>query len=97
MSGRLRHPLVAVAVTLAVTVPWTWTFFSHGRYGTARPSENVTPLAAVLVSGPAIPGAAFVLAWAAETAEKDVRQAFAIAVLAVLAVTPEYAVDALYA
>jgi cation:H+ antiporter len=37
------------------------------------------------------------LAWGAETAEKDVPRAFAIAVLAVLAVAPEYAVDALYA
>lgn len=52
---------------------------------------------AVLVAGLAILGAAFLLAWAAETAEKDVPQAFAIAVLAVLAVAPEYAVDALYA
>ncbi|SDR02869.1 cation:H+ antiporter [Halopelagius longus] len=52
---------------------------------------------AVLVGGLAIVGAAFLLAWAAETAEKDVPQAFAIAVLAVLAVAPEYAVDALYA
>jgi len=57
----------------------------------------VTPLAAVVVAGVAILGAAFLLAWAAETAEKDVPQGFAIAVLAVLAVAPEYAVDALYA
>ncbi len=49
------------------------------------------------VSGLAILGASFLLAWAAETAEKDVPRAFAIAVLAVLAVAPEYAVDALYA
>ena len=67
-----------------------------GGYGAVHPGESVTPLAAVLVSGLAIPGAAFVLAWVAETAEKDVPQAFAIAVLAVLAVALEYAVDALY-
>jgi len=40
---------------------------------------------------------AVLLTWGAETAEKDVPRAFAIAVLAVLAVAPEYAVDALYA
>jgi cation:H+ antiporter len=51
----------------------------------------------VVVSGLSVLGAAFLLAWAAETAEKDVPRAFAIAVLAVLAVAPEYAVDALYA
>jgi cation:H+ antiporter len=51
----------------------------------------------VAVSGVAVLGASFLLAWGAETAEKDVPRAFAIAVLAVLAVAPEYAVDALYA
>jgi len=53
--------------------------------------------AEVLLTGLAVLGASFLLAWAAETAEKDAPQAFAIAVLAVLAVAPEYAVDALYA
>lgn len=53
--------------------------------------------AVVFLSGSSILGAAFLLAWAAETAEKDVPRSFALAVLAVLAVAPEYAVDALYA
>ncbi|GAB7093216.1 sodium:calcium antiporter [Halolamina litorea] len=51
----------------------------------------------VAVAGTGILGASFLLTWGAETAEKDVPRAFAIAVLAVLAVAPEYAVDALYA
>ncbi|ESP89915.1 ca2+/na+ antiporter [Candidatus Halobonum tyrrellensis G22] len=51
----------------------------------------------VAVSGLSVLAASFLLAWGAETAEKDVPRAFAIAVLAVLAVAPEYAVDALYA
>ncbi|RDI69993.1 sodium:calcium antiporter [Halopelagius longus] len=97
MLNRFRHPLVAVAVALVLTVPWIGTFVSSGGYGTVHPGENITPGMAVLVGGLAIVGAAFLLAWAAETAEKDVPQAFAIAVLAVLAVAPEYAVDALYA
>ncbi|PSP89134.1 sodium:calcium antiporter [Halobacteriales archaeon QS_4_69_34] len=97
MGFRLRHPLVAVAVALLLTVPWIVTFVSYGGYGTVHPGENVTPAMAVAVAGLAVLGASFLLAWGAETAEKDVPQAFAIAVLAVLAVAPEYAVDALYA
>ena len=97
MLNRLRHPLAAVVATLLVTVPWILTFISYGGYGTVHPGENITPGIAVLIAGVAILGAAFLLAWAAETAEKDVPSAFAIAVLAVLAVAPEYAVDALYA
>jgi cation:H+ antiporter len=57
----------------------------------------LSTLATVSVTGVSVLGAAFLLAWAAETAEKDVPSAFAIAVLAVIAVAPEYAVDALYA
>jgi cation:H+ antiporter len=43
--------------------------------------------------GAAILGAAFVLSWAAEVAQLDISQTLAIAVLAFIAVLPEYAVD----
>jgi cation:H+ antiporter len=41
----------------------------------------------------AILGAAFLLSWAAEVAQLDISQTLAIAVLALIAVLPEYAVD----
>jgi cation:H+ antiporter len=41
----------------------------------------------------AILGAAFLLSWAAEVAQLDISQTLAIAVLAFIAVLPEYAVD----
>jgi cation:H+ antiporter len=53
------------------------------------------PLAAVLF-GTAIVGAAFLLAWAAEAAQVDVSAGLAVAVLALIAVLPEYAVDFLF-
>ncbi|WP_247731306.1 sodium:calcium antiporter [Halovivax limisalsi] len=84
----LRHPLVAVAVALSLTLPWIGIWASGNGFG-AGPT--------VAISGIAVLGASFLLAWAAETAEADVPRSFAIAVLAVLAVAPEYAVDALYA
>ncbi|WP_135805687.1 sodium:calcium antiporter [Halorussus marinus] len=90
MSARLRHPLTAVAATVLLTVPWL------GIYATGS-AEAVGTLGTVAISGVAVLGASFLLAWGAETAEKDVPRAFAIAILAVLAVAPEYAVDALYA
>ena len=48
-------------------------------------------------SGVAIFGAAFMLSWAAELAQKDIPQALAIALLALIAVLPEYAVDMYFA
>src|SRR5918999_4180209 len=50
-----------------------------------------------LCSGLAIFGAAFILSWAAELAQKDIPQALAIALLALIAVLPEYAVDMYFA
>ena len=102
MISRLRHPLVAVAAALLLTLPFIALFVTNGYHldpasTPADPHTNISPAIAVLIGGLAILGAAFLLAWGAETAEKDVPTAFAIAVLAVLAVAPEYAVDALYA
>jgi cation:H+ antiporter len=90
MSRGLRHPLVAVLLATVLTVPWVFSWASGLAHGMA-------PLTTVTVAGLAVLGASFLLAWGAETAEKDVPRAFALAVLAVLAVAPEYAVDALYA
>ncbi|WP_158057690.1 sodium:calcium antiporter [Halorussus halophilus] len=88
--SRLRHPLFAVILTTLLTVPWVFVW-ATGQ------AHSLSDLQTVAVSGVAVLGASFMLAWAAETAEKDVPRAFALAVLAVLAVAPEYAVDALYA
>lgn len=54
--------------------------------------ELAAPVQA-LVYGVAIIGAAFVLSWAAEAAQVDISAGLALAVLALLAVLPEYAVD----
>ncbi|SHH15629.1 sodium:calcium antiporter [Halobaculum gomorrense] len=90
MSSRLRSPLVALFGGVGLTLPWIVSWVTGFRAG-------FSTLETVAVSGVAVLGASFLLAWGAETAEKDVPRAFAIAVLAVLAVAPEYAVDALYA
>ena len=54
---------------------------------------HVDPIVAAIVFGVAILSAAFLLSWAAETAEMDISQGLALAVIAVIAVLPEYAVD----
>ena len=55
------------------------------------------PLIQLALYGAAVVAASFVLAWAAEAAQVDVSGGFAIAVLALIAVLPEYAVDLFYA
>ncbi|QIM15537.1 sodium:proton exchanger [Leucobacter insecticola] len=58
---------------------------------------DVAPVVNMLLFGAAIVAAAFLLAWAAEAAQKDISGALAIALLALIAVLPEYAVDLYYA
>jgi cation:H+ antiporter len=54
------------------------------------------PLEALLF-GLAIVGAAFILSWAAEAAQLDISAGLAVALLALIAVLPEYAVDFVFA
>lgn len=58
---------------------------------------HTSPLAGLVVYGAAVVAASFLLAWAAEAAQVDVSGGLAIAVLGVIAVLPEYAVDLYYA
>ena len=58
---------------------------------------HTSPVVSLLIYGAAVVAASFVLAWAAEAAQIDVSGGLAIAVLALIAVLPEYAVDLYYA
>lgn len=56
-------------------------------------SIHLSPPQAAAVSGAAILGASFLLLWACDVAQHDIPQALALAVVALIAVLPEYAVD----
>jgi cation:H+ antiporter len=58
---------------------------------------ELAPGFAAMVFGIAILGGAFLLTWAAEAAQKEISKALAIALLAIIAVLPEYAVDLYFA
>ncbi len=55
------------------------------------------PISTAALSGLAILGAAFLLAWSAEVAQMDISQGLALAFLALIAVLPEYSVDMYFA
>ncbi len=54
---------------------------------------HIAPILGAVVFGVAVFGAAFILSWAAEAAEIDISESLAVAILALIAVLPEYAVD----
>jgi cation:H+ antiporter len=104
VSGMTNRNVMGIAIVVAATLPWMAVWLTSNALPALGIGAGIPHLetwlstgAEVVVSGVSILGASFLLAWGAETAEKDVPRAFAIAVLAVLAVAPEYAVDALYA
>ncbi|MFM7718884.1 MAG: sodium:proton exchanger [Actinomycetota bacterium] len=85
------HPFgerIAFVLAVAVTVPGIWLRMTGTHLS--------DPLDA-LFFGLAIVGAAFILSWAAEVAQLDISAGLAIAVLAFIAVLPEYAVDMVFA
>ena len=58
---------------------------------------EASPPVLALIYGSGILGAAFLLSWAAEIAQLEVSQALALAILALIAILPEYAVDLYFA
>ena len=74
-------PLILAAL---ITLPGLWL----GLSGT-----HLAPPPAALLSGLAILGASFLLLWACDVAQMDIPQTLALAVVALIAVLPEYAVD----
>jgi len=80
--------LIAGAALMAM--PWLYARFFLDYH-------HIAPPYVALLSGIAILGAAFMLSWAAEAFQMDVSQALALALLSLIAVLPEYAVDAVFA
>jgi cation:H+ antiporter len=75
---------VVLLAAIAATLPGLY----MGVTGT-----HVSPVLGSLVFGIAIFGGAFILSWAAEAAQMDISESLAVAILALIAVLPEYAVD----
>lgn len=72
----------------AILVPLAWLIpLALGEH------LGMAPGLIALLSGLAVVGAAFQLSWGCELAEQDIPPSFALVVLALVAVLPEYAVD----
>jgi cation:H+ antiporter len=94
-AGREERPYPPVRLPIAVAVTVPGAYLGAADY-LGWPHPGLPAALAVVVFGVAIVGAAFVLAWAAEAAQVDISAGLAIALLAVLAVLPEYAVDLVF-
>jgi cation:H+ antiporter len=82
------RPWFPVATAVAVATPGL--ALRLGAFSAGDPVR-------ALLFGVAIVGAAFLLSWAAEVIQLDVSQGLALALLALIAILPEYVVDASFA
>ena len=87
-KARIGRYRISVGLAAALTVPGLVL-----RLGGVHAGHGL----AALLFGLAIVGAAFLLSWAAEVAQLDLSAGLAIAILAFIAVLPEYAVDLVFA
>jgi len=79
-----------VWLVASLALPFVW-FVLHGLHLISEPPT------VALWAGLAIFGAAFLLSWGCEVIQLDIPQALALALLALIAVLPEYAVDMYFA
>jgi cation:H+ antiporter len=80
--------LVPICLAVSATLPWLYLRLAGFEGGAIQEAA---------LAGLAIVGAAFLLAWAAELANLEISAALAVAILALVAVLPEYAVDIYFA
>jgi cation:H+ antiporter len=83
-AGNRAQQRLAIGLAVLLTLP-----------GVALRTSGAHPVewAAAVVFGISVVGAAFLLAWGAEVLELDVSRGLSLALLALIAVLPEYAVD----
>lgn len=84
MKSRICYNLALLCCAAFVTLPGIYCRLA---------GIHLSPPLTTCVAGMAILGAAFLLLWACDGAQADISQAMALAVVALIAVLPEYAVD----
>ena len=85
---RFARERIRILIAVILTFPWFYLWLM---------GYILPPYLEALIAGMAVISASFLLSWAAETAEKDVPRSFSLAIVALLAVLPEYAVDMYFA
>jgi cation:H+ antiporter len=79
-----RQQILFISLAVAATLPGVYLRIS---------GIHPDPIIGALCFGLAIVGSAFILSWAAEVIQLDIAAGLALALLALIAILPEYAVD----
>ena len=81
--------------------PWAWIVVAMAAgipaVGLRISSVELDPVLSAVLMGIGIVGGAFLISWAAEVAQVDISASLAIAILALVALLPEYAIETVLA
>jgi len=91
-AGYMKSVIWLIAAIL-LTLPWLALVLMGEGHHLLKTDPKLTSF----LTGISIIGAAFVLSWGAELAERDIPRSLALIALALISVLPEYAVDLNYA
>ncbi|MHB9130627.1 MAG: sodium:calcium antiporter [Armatimonadota bacterium] len=86
---RYRRHIIPIAIAALLTLPGIFLRLS-GLHEHFLPTM---PALVALLSGLSVLGASFLLLWACDAVQEDISQTLALAIVALIAVLPEYAVD----
>lgn len=84
-----RGHIVAMLLAVLITIPGIFVRVS----GQFEPMLHTQPGMVALFAGLAVLGASFLLLWACDALQEDLSQTLVLAIVALIAVLPEYAVD----
>jgi len=95
MKAPYRRHLLPIAIAVLATLPGLYLRLSGTAIHIleAKPQDPRMLLLIALSAGLAVLGASFLLLWACDAVQEDISQTLALAIVALIAVLPEYAVD----
>src|SRR5689334_18131922 len=91
-STKLSRHLIPIIIAALATVPGIYMFVSGLGEQILKHHPQSSYIVAI-ASGVAVLGASFLLLWACDAVQEDISQTLALAIVALIAVLPEYAVD----
>ena len=93
MTAKIWRYLLPILIACAATIPGIYLRLSGAGVALLTVQHGHYAYTVAIAAGLAVLGASFLLLWACDAAQEDISQTLALAIVALIAVLPEYAVD----
>ena len=93
MKSSVKRNLIPIAIAVAATIPGVFLRVSGIGGDLLTANNGQLSYLVAIAAGISVLGASFLLLWACDAIQEDISQTLALAIVALIAVLPEYAVD----